>query len=56
MYDHLNGCQVCKDRFSVDLFKILDSGRNHVETTIREAVDIKRRLFISKPTNYLHKS
>ena len=34
VYDHLNDCQVCKDRFSADLFKILDSGRNDVETTI----------------------
>ena len=25
--DHLNGCHVCKDRFSVDLFKILDFER-----------------------------
>ena len=56
MYDHLNGCQVGKDRFSVDLFKILDSGRNDVETTIRLALDNKRRLYISNPTNYLHKS
>ena len=41
VYDHLNGSQVCKDRFSVDLFKILESGRNDVETTIKEALYIK---------------
>ena len=41
VYDHLNDCQVSKDRFSVDLFKILDSGRNDVETTIKEALYIK---------------
>ena len=40
VYDHLNDCQVCKDRFSADLFKILDSGRNDVETTIKEALYI----------------
>ena len=36
-----NDCQVCKDRFSIDLFKILDSGRNDVETAIKEALYIK---------------
>ena len=38
VYDHLNGCHVCKDRFSVDLLKILDSRRNDVETSIKEAL------------------
>ena len=41
VYDHLNDCQVCKDRFSVELLKILDVGRNDVETTIKEALYIK---------------
>ena len=40
VYDHLNGCHVCQDRFSVDLFKILDSGRNDVEI-IKGALYIK---------------
>ena len=41
VFDHLNDCQVCYDRFSVDLFKILDSGRNDFETTFKEALYIK---------------
>ena len=41
VYDHLNGCQFYNDRFSVDLFKILDLGRSAVETTIKEALYIK---------------
>ena len=38
VYNHLDGCQVCKDKFSVSLFKILDLGRIDVENTIKEAL------------------
>ena len=41
VYDHLNSCQVCSDKFSVSLFTFLNSGRNDVETTIKEALYIK---------------
>ena len=41
MSDHLDGCQVCKNKFSDSLFKILYFGRNGVEITIKEALYIK---------------
>ena len=41
IYDHLSLCQICKSNYSCNSFKILDSGKNDFETTIKEALHIK---------------
>ena len=41
VHEHLDSCEGCRENFSCDLFKILDSGRNDLEITIKEALYIK---------------
>ena len=45
IHDHLLTCESCKSEYSFNSFKILDSGKNDFETTIKEALHIKH----SKP-------
>ena len=39
--DHLGTCNLCKSNFSIDCFKVLERGNNDLETTIKEALQIK---------------
>ena len=39
--DHLNSCNVCRQSYSCNNFKILDHGKTDFETTIKEAIHIK---------------
>ena len=39
--NHLDTCLTCKKQFSCDSFKIIDTGRNDMEITIKEALHIK---------------
>ena len=46
IYKHLQQCNSCKENISCDLFRILDSGKNDVDISIKEALHIKGK----KPT------
>ena len=39
--NHLDTCLTCKNKFSCNSFKIIDTGRNDMEITIKEALHIK---------------
>ncbi len=41
IFDHLNACTLCKEKFSCNSFKIVDKGRDDFDTTIKEALLIK---------------
>ena len=41
--DHLNSCSSCKSKFSINLFSILDTGKNDFEISIKEALHIKAK-------------
>ena len=41
IYDHLSTCTTCKMNFSCNNFSIIDTGKNNLETTIKEAFHVK---------------
>ena len=46
VFEHFGVCERCKENFSVNSlgnFSILDHGRNDFETTVKEAIHIKRK-------------
>ena len=45
IYDHLLSCETCKLKYSCNSFRVMDSGKNDFEITIKEALHIKN----SKP-------
>ena len=44
--EHLTNCNTCRVDYSVNSFKIIDSGKNDFECCIKEAIHIK----LNKPT------
>ena len=41
IHDHISVCKQCKESISCDSFKILDSGRNDFEISVKEALHIR---------------
>ena len=41
IHDHLEICETCKSKYSVNCFKVLERGNNDLEITIKEALHIK---------------
>ena len=46
VFNHLSSCETCKSNFSCNSFLIIDSGKNDLEITVKEALHIK----FKKPT------
>ena len=38
---HILSCSLCRSKFSCSSFHVIDSGRNYLEITIKEALHIK---------------
>ena len=41
IHEHVSGCAVCQSSFSAERFRRVDSGKNDMEVTIKEALHIK---------------